>query len=406
MGFFSRFEGHMEDGLEGAADKMFDAPISPVQISKKAEKAMRREKMVGAGKQYAPTLYTVLVNPEDDQRLFGYYPTLAGETETYLSAKAADDGLLMDGQPLVRFIVDDSLKHGKFDVVAELVSAPIIGQLRDEEMNRYGLSTPKQQQRPRYNQQGYQPQRAAAPRQAPRQQQGYQPQQAPAQQQRYQQAPANVAPAPQPYQQERAVPSRMPQQNVEGAPVAVPQQPAVAMPSQAPSPNRFDARGANARNDSDLAGLYIDNYDPRLNDDEPKASAPHSAGTPNDFSQIPQVNAKTTVFAGSSIPNPAAAPMQQMVHARLVDAISNRSYDLASDRIVLGRSSTCDIALDDINASRSHAEIGQDPQGAWYIKDLGSTNGTLVNGNRISSQTLNEGDCISIGMTDLIFTLE
>ena len=34
--------------------------------------------MVGAGKQYAPTLYTVLVNPQDDQRLFGYYPTLAG----------------------------------------------------------------------------------------------------------------------------------------------------------------------------------------------------------------------------------------------------------------------------------------------------------------------------------------
>ncbi|MCQ5071838.1 FhaA domain-containing protein, partial [Adlercreutzia sp. DFI.6.23] len=38
------------------------APLSPVQIAKKAEKQMRREKMVGAGKQYAPTLYTVLVN--------------------------------------------------------------------------------------------------------------------------------------------------------------------------------------------------------------------------------------------------------------------------------------------------------------------------------------------------------
>ena len=59
MGFFSKFEGRMEDAFEGAADKMFDAPISPVQIAKKAEKMMRREKMVGAGKQYAPTLYTV-----------------------------------------------------------------------------------------------------------------------------------------------------------------------------------------------------------------------------------------------------------------------------------------------------------------------------------------------------------
>ena len=131
MGIFSKFEGKMEDTFEGTADKMFDAPISPVQIAKKAEKQMRREKMVGAGKQYAPTLYTVLVNPDDDRRLFGYYPTLAGETETYLAAKASEQGLMMDGQPLVRFIVDEGLKHGKFDVIAEAVAAPIIAQLRN-----------------------------------------------------------------------------------------------------------------------------------------------------------------------------------------------------------------------------------------------------------------------------------
>ena len=144
MGIFSKFEDRMEDTVEGAASRMSKAPISPVQIAKKAEKQMRRETMVGAGKQYAPTLYTVLVNPDDDERLFGYYPTLAGETETYLSAKAAQEGLVMDGNPLVRFIVDDGLRHGKFDVIAELVAAPIIAQLREEEMERYGIS-----QRPR-----------------------------------------------------------------------------------------------------------------------------------------------------------------------------------------------------------------------------------------------------------------
>ena len=140
MGFLSKFEGKMEDTLEGAADHMVKSPISPVQIAKKAEKKMRREKMVGAGKQYAPTLYTVLVNADDDERLFGYYPTLAGETETYLAAKAAEEGLVMDGQPLVRFIVDEGLRHGKFDVIAEAVAAPLIAQLRQEEMERYGLA--------------------------------------------------------------------------------------------------------------------------------------------------------------------------------------------------------------------------------------------------------------------------
>lgn len=143
MGLFSRFESKMEDTVESAADKMVGAPLSPVQIAKKAEKQMRREKMVGAGKQYAPTLYTVLVNAGDDDRLFGYYPTLAGETETYLSAKAAEHGLVMDGQPLVRFIVDEGLKHGKFEIIAEMVAAPLVAQLRQEEMERYGISVPK-----------------------------------------------------------------------------------------------------------------------------------------------------------------------------------------------------------------------------------------------------------------------
>ncbi|MFR5000407.1 MAG: DUF3662 domain-containing protein, partial [Slackia sp.] len=140
MGFFSKFEGKMEDTFEGAAGKMQKSPISPVQIMKKAEKQMRREKVVSAGKQFAPTLYTVLVNPDDDQRLFGFYPTLAGECETRLASSAANEGLSMDGHPLVRFIVDDGLKHGKFDVIAEVVSAPIVAQLRAEEMQRYGMA--------------------------------------------------------------------------------------------------------------------------------------------------------------------------------------------------------------------------------------------------------------------------
>lgn len=48
MGLLSKFEGKMEDTVEGAADRMGAAPLSPVQIAKKAEKQMRREKMIGA----------------------------------------------------------------------------------------------------------------------------------------------------------------------------------------------------------------------------------------------------------------------------------------------------------------------------------------------------------------------
>lgn len=62
MGLLSKFEGKMEDTFEGAADKMANSPLSPCRLPRRLEKQMRRNKMVGAGKQYAPTLYTVLVN--------------------------------------------------------------------------------------------------------------------------------------------------------------------------------------------------------------------------------------------------------------------------------------------------------------------------------------------------------
>ncbi len=135
----SNLEGHMEDAFEGNAAAVFRASISPVQITKRAGKEMRRNRLVGAGRQYAPTLYNVLVNRTDDSKLNGYYPTLAREIETYITGKAEEANLTLDGAPLVRFIVDDNLRKGKFDVIAENVAAPIIGKLRDEEMRRYGL---------------------------------------------------------------------------------------------------------------------------------------------------------------------------------------------------------------------------------------------------------------------------
>lgn len=140
MGLFSRFENKVENTVEGAAERFSSAPVSPAAIAKKCEKRMKSERMVGSGKQYAPTLYTVLVNPSDDRAMMGYYPTLSGELETLLTARAEESGLTMDGTPLVRFIADNSLRSGKFDVIAETVAAPIVEQLRDDELQRYGIT--------------------------------------------------------------------------------------------------------------------------------------------------------------------------------------------------------------------------------------------------------------------------
>ena len=392
MGIFSKFEGKMEDTFEGTADKMFDAPISPVQIAKKAEKQMRREKMVGAGKQYAPTLYTVLVNPDDDRRLFGYYPTLAGETETYLAAKASEQGLTMDGQPLVRFIVDEGLKHGKFDVIAEAVAAPIISQLRNEEMERYGLgganagygaaaAYPAQQ----FGRAG-----AAMPDQRFNQydqydQYGQYDQYDQYGNQGYQQMPAGNGWEAQGYQ--------APAQEPWDQPAAAPDY-AAAQQAAAGAVDQFNAYAAGAAPAAAAAGYAAGQM---------ASAAPRSQAMPQQAA--PQQAANTVMFAGAGVPGQQPAQPQQASRARLIDTAANRAIDLASARVTLGRESRNDITIPDINVSRTHAEISLSPQGAWVITDLGSTNGTYVNGRAVASQPLNEGDHIAMGSTNFVFTL-
>jgi pSer/pThr/pTyr-binding forkhead associated (FHA) protein len=70
---------------------------------------------------------------------------------------------------------------------------------------------------------------------------------------------------------------------------------------------------------------------------------------------------------------------------------------------VIGRMSECDVTLSDSNVSRRHAEIRAAGTG-YVLADLGSTNGTLVNGERLSAERrLADGDIISVGGTHLRF---
>ncbi|MDO4182081.1 MAG: DUF3662 and FHA domain-containing protein [Coriobacteriia bacterium] len=351
MGLLSKFEGKMEGAVEGAAGRMSDAPISPVQIAKKAEKAMRREKMVGAGKQYAPTLYTVLVNVDDDRRLFGMYPTLAGEIETYLAAKAADEGLAMDGQPLVRFIADDALKHGKFEIVAEPVAAPIIAQLRQEEMQRYGLI-----QNQAYGRAAQQPAAYAQP----------------------QAAPAYNAPQPDPYQPDPYAPHELPY---------VPEE----------EIDRSIDYGEYTFNSEDFEDYQNRNSAPLQGQAGAAAAAAAGAG----MAAAGAANAASAANAANPYASarPATGP-------RLIDIATNHVYPLNKRQLVAGRGQDCDIVIADINASRRHATFSQEAHGVWVLADAGSTNGTLLNGQLIDgAQTLYEGDQITMGITNLFFTM-
>ncbi len=79
-----------------------------------------------------------------------------------------------------------------------------------------------------------------------------------------------------------------------------------------------------------------------------------------------------------------------------------RRYPLAEKPVVLGRMSDCDIVLADPRASRQHAEI--QPVGHGFVlSDLGSMNGTVVNGTPVREHPLSDGDEIRVGSTVLHF---
>jgi hypothetical protein len=66
-------------------------------------------------------------------------------------------------------------------------------------------------------------------------------------------------------------------------------------------------------------------------------------------------------------------------------------------RIVIGRSSDCDVVLSDASASRKHAMLWFDKGKGWSLEDLHSTNGVHVNGKRVRAADIAPGDEIDIG---------
>jgi len=72
------------------------------------------------------------------------------------------------------------------------------------------------------------------------------------------------------------------------------------------------------------------------------------------------------------------------------------SISLTAGTVCIGRASDNDIRIKDSTVSSHHAKIVTF-YNASYIEDLGSTNGTFVNGKRVKKHTLNPGDIISLG---------
>ena len=76
--------------------------------------------------------------------------------------------------------------------------------------------------------------------------------------------------------------------------------------------------------------------------------------------------------------------------------MSGTTWRLGDTAVILGRASEADLVFDDISVSRRHAEITSTPLG-YVVRDLGSTNGTYVNGVRVEVTELRGGDELRVG---------
>ena len=86
--------------------------------------------------------------------------------------------------------------------------------------------------------------------------------------------------------------------------------------------------------------------------------------------------------------------------------IDGRRVVINAGGATIGRGRASDIVLNDPNVSREHAEI-RPRGGSWVIADLGSTNGSQLNGRRLEgSEVLRSGDEIELGESTMTFTLE
>ena len=79
------------------------------------------------------------------------------------------------------------------------------------------------------------------------------------------------------------------------------------------------------------------------------------------------------------------------------------TFLLDQDATTVGRSTGGDVFLDDVTVSRKHAIFERRTGGAWFVRDVGSLNGTYVNGEQVDETKLASGDEVQIGRFKVTF---
>lgn len=111
---------------------------------------------------------------------------------------------------------------------------------------------------------------------------------------------------------------------------------------------------------------------------------------------------RSAVVEGEPDPVPTVSTKGQPRLRLLAGAGAPNEIPLTTDVLSIGRASTSDVRLDDTGVSRRHAEVRREGDDVVLV-DLGSTNGTSVNGRLVERARLTPGDRIELGRTVLLY---
>ncbi len=107
--------------------------------------------------------------------------------------------------------------------------------------------------------------------------------------------------------------------------------------------------------------------------------------------------------AEEKIEEKSAAVLKTVKTEKAAACGMKKFYRISGEPVIVGRGKNCDITINDGFLSAEHFQIWSE-DGIWYIGDMGSKNGTFLNGNKLKKvKTLCDGDEISFGGLSVVF---
>ena len=424
-------------------------PFSFKRLAKRCVREMEDETFVIDGVDTAPALYTVLVSAKDDELMRPMYARICEEVSQLVEAQAKKRGYTFVGRPLVRFMVDPALHGGRFSVFAENVDPRTLARLRDEENAYLGLTPPKNIPFG----QGFVPEALSIDDEEP----------APiASKVDFVEEPD--IPEIEDYPADEWEPTSADEEEIAADFSDEPVLDSIpslddeddAIPSlddedlseveDADEP-LIEETTAEGTSEDDVSDVAYDEDDEAFDDDwideedsaediavdeedlvedvaespeaitrgahyRPEPDLPEAAEDEFDEDDLEDVFDFDAELASAPMPDPM--PMgdsqtrvipkhRQKDTCTLTDKATGRTYQVIVRRTPIGRERMeGGIVLRDPNVSRRHAELVFD-DGIWMIRDLNSTNGTLVDDMDVREAVLTDGDVITIGLTNLEF---